>query len=439
MAAEPTWYRHAMDFGSTSAGIAIVAAIVAGGCGVTVDHSQPGSACQYYEGGTDGATALGTAWIREPTDPAGEPSWVASTIECDSNYVMELDVSADDSIYVLGHAPISFHCDDADRDEDGDCQALQWLRRLSPDYQDVWSRSFDLDNTRIRAVKATEDGGAVIAGASLEGYRESPWLARFSGDGIPIWERDISDYGYLHGLAVGPDNVTVAVGSLRGDDGDDLWVIKLRGDGSEAWNRHLGTTGTDAGAAVAVDPQGHVWVVGGWNSSGYGLSWWEGGTENGDIGFDWDFEGSLVALLDPDGVELWIDESGPPSSSSSGAYAVALLPGGDAIVSTFSDEASLVRYNPSGERVWGAQTGTSEVRALAVSSAGDIFAISEKSLFHFNSEGKQVTPPQTLWASTDTLEVGMSDGLALKNDGTPLVSGFFPSGWISNYYVYGGY
>lgn len=417
--------------------VAIVAAIVAGGCGVTVvtqgdsasdsDGDEPG--CQEHWQDTDPYTELATAWIREPTDTIENAPWSPSSIPCDSNFVIALDASADGSLYVLGHAPSSLHCDDADRDTYGRCRATQWLRRLSPDYDDLWSRSFDLRDLVLVAVETTADGGAIVAGASGSRDNDSPWLARFGDDGSPLWQRDLTGSGHLRGLAVTPDGETVAVGTLDVEVGADLWVIKLRSDGFKAWSRNLGTLGYDAGTDVAVDAQGRIWVVGGWSSEP-DTTGWLSRRNDGPISAMTRFEGSIVALLDPEGAELWIDESAAPITSSAGAYAVDLLPGGDAIVSAYSDDASLVRYNPSGERVWEVQTGDAIVRAVAVDDMGEIFAITDRSLFHFDSEGTELTAPQLLWESTDSQEVGMSDALTLKNDGTPLIAGHIVSGWI---------
>ena len=187
-------------------------------------------------------------------------------------------------------------------------------------------------------------------------------------------------------LAVAANDEIIAVGQTLNLQDDDLWVIKLRGDGSEIWNTHVGTLGPDGGTAIAVDG---------------------------------------------------VDES-EQASASAGAFAIALFPNGDALVGGHVGDgldlrSSLTRYDPSGAKLWETVLGDREsidLGSLAISSKGDCFAVSGRELFHLDGDGQPVKAPQRLWESTEDLKVRVSGAMTLKADDTPLISGYFESGWF---------
>lgn len=410
--------------------VVVMVVVVSGGCGVSYDDGD--DPCEDNYLGSTG-NILGEAWIREPADDPTETRWTPTTDHCDSNFVEKIDVSADSYIYVAGYAPQSRNCEEDELDIR--CKETQWLRRLSPDYQELWSVSFDLDNTELRSFQMTADGGVVVVGANTEAPRKKPWIARYGPGGGLQWEQKLIATGHLHGVAVAANDEIIAVGQTLNQQDDDLWVIKLRGDGSEIWNTHVGTLGPDGGTAIAVDGQGRIWVTGVLGESG------AGGERFSRLGSEatylWADDGSIVALLDPDGTELWVNES-EQANASAGAFAIALFPNGDALVGGHVGDgldlrSSLTRYDPSGAKLWETVLGDREspdLGSLAISSKGDCFAVIGRELFHLDGDGQPVKAPQRLWESTEDLKVRVSGAMTLKADDTPLISGYFESGWF---------
>ncbi|MGB1014423.1 MAG: hypothetical protein ACPG4T_09850, partial [Nannocystaceae bacterium] len=75
-------------------------------------------------------------------------------------------------------------------------------------------------------------------------------------------------------LAISPDNSIV----LTGTSNSDIWVRRFDSDGKELWTTtHDGPAGDeDFGQRVAVDPTGHVAVVGGVTNLTQGFNLWVG-------------------------------------------------------------------------------------------------------------------------------------------------------------------
>lgn len=59
----------------------------------------------------------------------------------------------------------------------------------------AWSRTYG-DGTSVFAVERTSDGGYVVGGSVSRGDEDAPsfpWLAKFTGDGEPVWKRTYDD------------------------------------------------------------------------------------------------------------------------------------------------------------------------------------------------------------------------------------------------------
>jgi hypothetical protein len=340
---------------------------------------------------------------------------------CDSDGITALAVASDGAIYIAGYERMTQY---------NPRTPQHWLRRLEPDYTQTWVRTFDYPEFELRAMRASVTGGVLIAGATLEGAAESPWIAAYDSTGERRWQTILPVAGHVNGLATGLAGEAVVVGTAAVGDASDLWVAKLDTRGVEQWSARLGDERHDAGVAAAVDAQGRTWVVGG--SSELSLR------EPGGYTYDtyalwypspgWSFERTTLALLDSAGEPLWTRDLGP-----AGAFAVATLPGGDAVVGgrdgveslSYSAAPWLARFDPSGAEVWRAQLGTWHVREIAVDREGDIYALDGDLLYRFDSDGELQGAPSDVWQPFRQFAATPSDALALDASDRPIIGGQF--------------
>ncbi|MEZ4381206.1 MAG: hypothetical protein R3A79_07645 [Nannocystaceae bacterium] len=322
------------DTDGTSTGIA------AEGCG----GDATGEVFVYAEGS-----------LVDPSDP-DRALWTTPRQACELAMIVDFDVAADGSIYVLSTAFLH---------ETACIGACPWryeLRRLSAAAAELWTVDFALPMHEPRALRAVE-GGVAVGGAVNLGADRRPWLARYDHSGALLWEETFAAQGQVTAVAGGPGDVVVAVGQLEDEDGDELWAVQRSADGASDWSFPLEDAQEDAALAVAVDAAGRVWIAGGREpSSDYPIpyyspddeyAWWDVFPESftRDVATDRPF----IALLDPQGSLLWLDEPEPSAPTWCTGQAIDLLPGGDAIMglSWFGAAAKDVyRYAPDGAQRW---------------------------------------------------------------------------------------
>ena len=125
-----------------------------------------------------------------------------------------------------------------------------------------WRMSYGGEgNDDARAVHATDDGGAIVAGHRMvsSGASLSFWAMRIDADGVIVWQTELegSYWDYLRGLDATDDGGCVLAGSRQGGyDPDistirtDAWAVKLDAAGDVAWQRSYG--GSDDSQAMTV-------------------------------------------------------------------------------------------------------------------------------------------------------------------------------------------
>lgn len=143
--------------------------------------------------------------------------------------------------------------------------AASWYARLAPDLQTLnFSRYFVASYTsNLTVVRATSDGGAVMAG-SWTGYGFTDcWVAKLNPTtGFLDWQTGIgggSGWNLALDLLETPDHhllLTASTTATFSAGGTDLWRIKLDGTGAVLWQKTYGTAGGEGlgGAASWIDP-----------------------------------------------------------------------------------------------------------------------------------------------------------------------------------------
>lgn len=239
------------------------------------------------------------------------------------------------------------------------------LTRRGPDGSVVWHHSIaTAANDRAYGVVAGADGASILAGytrgdldgAHPSGASDDGFVAAVDADGRRAWTVQAGDAAAADRFyAVAPDGAGGAYvagytsGSFAGEPGagdKDAVVARVSGAGEVVWSRQLGGAGEDKALAVAVAPDGSVWVGG---SAGQAMP---GQTHGG--GLD-----GWVARLSGAGDLEWLRQVGTSATDQvTGVVA--------------RDDGSVVAVGHTGGDLGAASRGENDAFAQAWSAAGDV-------------------------------------------------------------------
>ena len=159
----------------------------------------------------------------------------------------------------------------------------------------------------------------------------------------------------------------------------DAFVRKYTASGTVSWTSQFGTPGSDTATAVAVGPDGAVYVVG----------QLAGTTQPGATPFY-----AFVRKYAADGTEAWTQQFGAEGpSATTTAASVAVDSSGAAYVAGWvfgalpgqtaggQDDAFVRKYDTNGVEVWARQTGGPGhdlATTVSVDAAGDIYVAGQR-------------------------------------------------------------
>jgi hypothetical protein len=190
------------------------------------------------------------------------------------------------------------------------------------------------------------------------------WVARNAGPGIAD--------DRAKAVAVDDDGNVYVTGQRGGPNGLDLATIKYDPSGAEVWARLYDgpAHGNDAGAAVAVDDDGNVYVTG--YSFGLGT-----GTEEQDY---------VTIKYDASGTQLWAARYNGPVGDWDEAFALAVDAAGNVHVTGRSNNSGIwfdfdfltIKYDPAGNALWvarynGPADDWDEAVDLALDGDGNVY------------------------------------------------------------------
>ena len=197
-----------------------------------------------------------------------------------------------------------------------------------------WTVQFGTDQLDAAAgITVSSTGDVYVAGWTTGTFPNQAqfgqydlFAARYDATGNPAWVRQLGtaqdDFAYA--AALDPAGNLVVVGSSEGDLGGqsnagnhDIAVVKLSPNGDTVWTRLFGSTDYDAGTAVAMAPDGMVYVA------GYTWGAFPGQSSSGN-------SDAVLLQLDGDGDLQWTYQFG--TSGTDFAYAVAPTSTGGAVV-----------------------------------------------------------------------------------------------------------
>ncbi|MBN2536902.1 SBBP repeat-containing protein [candidate division WOR-3 bacterium] len=229
-----------------------------------------------------------------------------------------------------------------------------WVRRLAGSGN---------GDDRVRAVAADQQGN-VFAAASSEPGDSSMAIttAKYSPDGVLLWTRRFTGYGYEEpvDVAVDPAGNVVVLGWSYHDYEEDIVVLKYEPDGDSCWVRYYAEgVWADIPSDLLVDDTGNVYVVGACES-------------------EQDYEDILLVKYSPAGVRLW-DRTYDYQRNEDFGIAGVLDPGGYVyVVGTGVNnnegdfDIQALKYGRDGSLAW-ARTfrGPDECEDSAVAAAVD--------------------------------------------------------------------
>jgi hypothetical protein len=225
-----------------------------------------------------------------------------------------------------------------------------------------------------------------LAGTNVAG---SIVLCKYDATGQALWARTLSttflqpvamsvdSVGNSHSLIVFDGQITIGETNLDGNFPQDYALVKCNPDGRVLWVRMVAGDSFREIYDLALDPSGHVYITGFFDSSiSFGATNLvsQGGSD------------TFVAKYRPDGELLWVKQSGGTNNDSS--YHVAADDAGNCIIaprfyqtatfgnitlsnSVAKDYHAVVKYDPNGNVLWAHQPAGSRSSLPALATDRD--------------------------------------------------------------------
>jgi uncharacterized delta-60 repeat protein len=225
-----------------------------------------------------------------------------------------------------------------------------------------------------------------------------------------------TDFDLGAGVAVASDGSIYLAGSTAsfGAGGEDIFLVKYATDGTLIWQRTFGTGAAEFASAVAVGPDGSVYVAG----------------TSADTH-------ALLVKFSPDGTLIWQESWGGTNTEFANGVAVAsdgsiYLTGFTTSFGVGFDNAFLVKFAPDGSLIWQRTWGGSNSEfgnGLALGSDGSIYVAGEASSFQgndafllkFTLDGTLVW--QRDWNGGGAQNLSAGQGVAVGADGSVYLTG----------------
>ncbi|HEX8494046.1 MAG TPA: hypothetical protein VF658_14465 [Pyrinomonadaceae bacterium] len=305
--------------------------------------------------------AIGPASVMGAMTLSYQKTWGGPSVENAEGVA----VAPDGSVYVVGGTN-SFGTGAAEGDSDA------FLLKYAPNGTLLWQRTYGtgrsepfLAASEVATDVAVGDGGAAVyvTGFSATGHA---FLAKFDSGGNLVWQAGWGGDGFElpEAVAVAPDGNIYMTGFTNsfGAGQQDAFLVKFTAAGTMLWDRTWGGAGFDAAKDVAVAGDGSVYVAGDTNS----------------------FFANDAFLLKyaPDGNILWErDWREGTIEDISGALGVATAPDGSvyvtglASINLVGQNIFLLKFTSAGnlvwEKTWGARLDAA--LGLAVGPDGNIY------------------------------------------------------------------
>lgn len=251
----------------------------------------------------------GNMWLNKVgADGSYQYGYTWPTLDGYHCYVWGFAPDPDGSVHVVGHFVGDLDLDPGPGTDKhvagngvGDLGAF--LFKLGADGKYQWGRSWSAgEHMTAFGVARSADGalyvtgyfigtadldpgpGTVMATATGPGNASDSYLSKFDPAGDLLWSRTWGAGGELYGYQVGVDaDGNAYVSGTIGGPGDldpgpgtqihtglglaDTYVARFLNDGTWDWGFGVGGDGYDIFNAISVDPEGRVWLAGGFSSA----------------------------------------------------------------------------------------------------------------------------------------------------------------------------
>ena len=363
-------------------------------------------------------------------------------------------------------------------------QAL--LVKMSPQGQQLWTRSLGGTGDDVGYAVATDDAGNILVAGTTDsadwvsgGFDTSfngssdVFVAKFSPDGQHVWSTYLGggDSESAWGIAVDDSGDVLVMGSTFAagwvsggfdeshNDGSDVFLARLTPAGGHVWSTYIGGADDDYGYGLATDPLGNALVTGathspnsGWISGGWNTSF--GGSGDG-----------FVIKVSPEGQHVWssylgstdVDYGNGIAADSAGNVLVTggsrsadWTSGGFDTSHGGSADAFVVKLSPDGQHTWSTYLGgTAADNGYGITTdpldnvllTGDTASsawVSGGPDVTYNGNGDsfvaKLTPDgQPLWSTyIGGTSLDAANAIATDADGNALLTGWTQSsGWVS--------
>ena len=220
----------------------------------------------------------------------------------------------------------------------GDIIVAGWTESFSTGYRNIWILRLD-ENGNVKwqktyggsgsdgasAVAVAENGDVIVAGYtySFGAGWEDVWVLRLDENGNVKWQKTYGGKGQelATAIAIAPNGDIIVAGPTNsfGAGEEDIWILRLDAEGNIKWQKTYGESDYEMASGVTIAPNGDI-IVAGWTYSF--------GTSTPEYANVW------VLRLDENGNVKWQKTYG--GSKDDEAYAVALAPNGDIIVTGYT-------------------------------------------------------------------------------------------------------
>lgn len=238
----------------------------------------------------------------------------------------------------------------------------------------LWVREFgsnDIDH--VDAAASDGAGGVFVAGVTYGGLGGPTagsfdmFVAKYDPEGVRTWVRQVGSVGQESVSSAAPDGAGgvfitgTTYGALPGQTHagmQDVVLLRYDADGALLWIRQFGTSACDVVTSAAADGAGGVWITG-FSAGAIG-----GPSAGGNDIF--------IARYDPSGNRAWIRQFGSSAhdggrglahDGAGGMFLLGESNGNLGGVHIGDNDYVLARYNGDGNRLWIRQFGTTGLDA----------------------------------------------------------------------------
>lgn len=314
----------------------------------------------------------------------------------------------------------------------------------------LWERRYDsagsgFDDTAVD-VEAAPDGSAIVLGQGPGASGDQDIvLIRYDAAGAQQWVRrwsnDWSDGATA--LALAPDgSIYVLGGTYYAGNVSDILLLKYDALGTLVWQRNYhGGIGTDVGSDLALDSQGNVLI------GGYSVS--PAGTNNFDwVGLKYDPAGNLLWSARRGGSFLWPDYCWGMCVDANDDVLLT----GHLVNTSGNQDFTTMKLGSAGNWLWQRELGTATGSGSVVTTdrARNVYVAGQSRVLSYDAAGnlrwsRTLTVPPAISANATAIALDHSDRVLVAGSAwVPgsstqfLAEAFRTSGVFLGAYVHGG-